>query len=191
MKKATTKKVQSKKSVASAPVCTVPASRKVWGVIALAGLFACGYILGGIMATPDKAQQAAECTTASEMTVVENPAPIATCTRIEQLLEQQLTPEDSQGYEKHMYNAETYNRLADNGCAEHSDKYRAMAVRETQIAVALMPVENMSEYEVEDIVDTYKKAKMQAAAQQVIDKLQQASEPAIDFILKLENILED
>ncbi len=185
MKKTQSKKVQSKKTTVSA--CVVPASRKVWGVIALAGLFACGYILGGIMAKPDKVQ----CPAVQEMTVVENPTPIATCTRIEQLLEQQLTPEDSQGYEKHLYNAETYNRLADNGCAEHSDKYRAMAVRETQIAVALMPVEYMSDVEIEDVVDTYKKAKMQAAAQQVIDKLQQASEPAIDFILKLEKILED
>lgn len=191
MKKVQSKKTQSKKAVAAAPVCTVPASRKVWGVIALAGLFACGYILGGIMAKPDNAQRATECPSVQEMTIVENPEPIATCTRIEQLLEQQLTPEDSQGYEKHLYNAEIYNRLADNGCAEHSDKYRAMAVRETQIAVALMPVEEMSEYDVEEVVDTYKKAKMQAAAQQVIDKLQQASEPAIDFILKLEKILED
>lgn len=187
MKKATTKKVQSKKTAAAAPGCTVPASRKVWGVIALAGLFACGYILGGIMAKPDKVQ----CPAVQEMTVVEKPTPIATCTRIEQLLEQQLTPEDSQGYEKHLYNAETYNRLADNGCAEHGDKYRAMAVRETQIAVALIPIESMSDDQIEDVVDTYKKAKMQAAAQQVIDKLQQASEPAIDFILKLEKILED
>ena len=143
------------------------------------------------MATPDRAQQALECPAAQDITIVENPAPIATCTRIEQLLEQQLTPEDSQGYEKHLYNAETYNRLADNGCAEHSDKYRALAVRETQIAVALMPIESMSDYQIEDVVDTYKKAKMQAAAQQVIDKLQQASEPAIDLILKLEKILED
>ena len=189
MKKTQAKKVQSKKTTAS--VCVVPTSRKVWGVIALAGLFACGYILGGIMATPDRAQQATECPTAQDMTVVENPAPIATCTRIEQLLEQQLTPEDSQGYEKHLYNAETYNRLADNGCAEHSDKYRALAVRETQIAVALIPIEYMSDDQIEDVVDSYKKAKMQAAAQQVIDKLQQASEPAIDFILKLEKILED
>ena len=54
-----------------------------------------------------------------------------------------------------------------------------------------MPIESMSDYQIEDVVDTYKKAKMQAAAQQVIDKLQQASEPAIDLILKLEKILED
>ena len=47
MKKTQAKKVQSKKTTAS--VCVVPTSRKVWGVIALAGLFACGYILGGII----------------------------------------------------------------------------------------------------------------------------------------------
>ena len=55
----------------------------------------------------------------------------------------------------------------------------------------MIPVEDMSESDVENVVDVYKKVKMQAAAQQVIDTLQKASEPTIDFILKLEKIINE
>ena len=116
---------------------------------------------------------------------------VTTCERIEQLLSQQLYSEKDGREYAHLDNAHTYARLAERGCPENVDKYRALAAREIEIATALIPVEDMSESDVEDVVDVYKKVKMQAAAQQVIDTLQKASEPTIDFILKLEKIINE
>ena len=81
--------------------------------------------------------------------------------------------------------------MAERGCPENADKYRALAAREIEITTALEPVEYMPESRVENVIDVYKKVKMRAAAQQVIDTLQKVSEPTIDFILKLEKIVNE
>lgn len=118
-------------------------------------------------------------------------APVATCGRIEQLLAQQLMPEEDSNAYAHLNNANTYARMAERGCPENADKYRALAAREIEITTALEPVEYMPESRVENVIDVYKKVKMRAAAQQVIDTLQKVSEPTIDFILKLEKIVNE
>ncbi len=225
MKKAQNKKVASR---------SAPTSRKVIGVIALAGLFACGLFVGmGVHQLPRVhhnviRMSAATCDSiartiagATDAKLVEelndtyrdncagrviehisepvasdtgndnDARPVATCARIEQLLSNRLRPEEFDESWAHISNAETYARLVETGCAENADKYRALALREIQIAMALDPVDEMDEDQIEDVIDVYKKIQMQAAAQQMIDKLQKISEPTIDFILKLEKILED
>lgn len=213
---------------------TVPTSRKVWGVLALAGLFTCGVFIGTTLnnnRTPDADNRVIEfsetaCSdiigkirNATDADLVEklkdvyndncagrvidvksfaqendndaDDAPVATCGRIEQLLAQQLMPEEDSNAYAHLNNANTYARMAERGCPENADKYRALAAREIEITTALEPVEYMPESRVENVIDVYKKVKMRAAAQQVIDTLQKVSEPTIDFILKLEKIVNE
>ncbi len=163
---------------------TVSAARKAWGIVALVGLFVCGVFVGAGMHTSHTAPVAVN-------TTIEMDAPIATCERIEQLLRPQLYSEENDDAYVHLSNANTYARLAEHGCPENVDKYRALAAREIQIATALLPVDEMDESGVEGVVDVYKKIQMQAAAQQVINKLQKMTDPAIDFILKLEKIIDE
>lgn len=213
---------------------TVPTSRKVWGVLALAGLFTCGVFIGTTLnnnrapSSDDKVIKFSEhdcyslinkMTSTDDADMVEKlkevyndncanriiytepvtvpddaddePGDVATCERIEQLLQWRLSSEGTPDPDDHLNNADTYARLAERGCPENADKYRALAAREIEIATALQPVEDMSESSVENVVDVYKKVKMQAAAQQVIDTLQKVSEPTIDFILKLEKIVNE
>lgn len=212
----------------------VPTSRKVWGVLALAGLFTCGVFIGTTLnnnRTPDtdsrviefseiacsdivgKIRDTTDADLLEELKDVYNDncagrvihvkpvvsqndtdaddTSVSTCERIEQLLRQQLYSEENNDAYFHLSNANTYARLAERGCQENADKYRALAASEIEITTALQPVEDMSESSVENVVDVYKKVKMQAAAQQVIDTLQKVSEPTIDFILKLEKIVNE
>lgn len=212
----------------------VPTSRKVWGVLALAGLFTCGVFIGTTLnnnhapSSDDKVIKFSEhdcyslinkMTSTDDADMVEKlkevyndncanriiytepvtvpddaddePGDVATCERIEQLLQQWLSSERTSDPYAHLNNANIYARLAERGCPENVDKYRALAAREIEITTALQPVEEMHESEVADVVDVYKKVKMQAAAQQVIDTLQKVSEPTIDFILKLEKIVNE
>ncbi len=213
---------------------TVPTSRKVWGVLALAGLFTCGVFIGTTLnnnrtldadsrviefsetACSDiigKIRDATDADLLEELKDVYNDncagrvipvkpvvsqndtdvddTSVSTCERIEQLLQWRLSSERTSDPDAHLNNADTYARLAERGCPENVDKYRAMAAREIEIATALQPVEYMDDRDVANVVEVYKKVKMQAAAQQVIDTLQKVSEPTIDFILKLEKIVNE
>ena len=116
---------------------------------------------------------------------------IATCSRIEQLLKTRLYPEDQTEAWKHTSNAYTYSTLAEKGCAENADMYKALALREIEITTALQTEENMQLSEVETVIDTYKKLNMQREAQAFLDKVEKLSEPAIDFILKMEKIINE
>lgn len=223
-----------KKTLNEKTVNSIPVSRKVLGVVALVGLFACGVFIGATLnnnhapSSDDKVIKFSEqdcyslinkMTSTNDADMVEKlkevyndncanriiytepvtvpddaddePGDVTTCERIEQLLAQQLIPEEDSNPDSHLSNANIYVRLAERGCPENVDKYRALAAREIEIATALQPVEYMPEPDVENVVDVYKKVKMQAAAQQVIDTLQKASEPTIDFILKLEKIINE
>lgn len=223
-----------KKTLNEKTVNSIPVSRKILGVVALVGLFACGVFVGATLnnnrapSSDDKVIKFSEhdcyslinkMTSTNDADMVEKlkevyndncanriiytetvtvpddaddePGDVTTCERIEQLLAQQLAPEEYGDPRAHLSNANTYARLAERGCPENVDKYRALAAREIEITTALQPVEEMRESDVADVVDVYKKVKMQAAAQQVIDTLQKASEPTIDFILKLEKIINE
>ena len=223
-----------KKTLNEKTVNSIPVSRKVLGVVALVGLFACGVFIGATLnnnhapSSDDKVIKFSEhdcyslinkMTSTNDADMVEKlkevyndncanriiytepvtvsddaddePGDVTTCERIEQLLAQQLIPEEDSNPYSQLSNANIYARLAERGCPENVDKYRALAAREIEITTALQPVEKMHESEVADVVDVYKKVKMQAAAQQVIDTLQKASEPTIDFILKLEKIINE
>ena len=196
----TTKKANAKKTVVCPAGCGCSTAHKIWGAVALAGLFACGLILGLTYRPSDNVRNSLDATQcdaiANEIvtitTAVENhPEIVSTCTRIEQLLERRLQPEDSVDYLAHLHNADTYSTLADRGCAENADMYKTLALRELEIAEALQPTEKMGISDAEIVIDTFKKLDMQREAQAFLDKVERLIDPATDFILQMEQIINE
>ena len=116
---------------------------------------------------------------------------MSTCERIEQLLKRRLNSEDSTNYIDHLANADTFSSMADRGCAENADMYKAMALRELEIATALQPTENMRQRDAAIVIDTFKKLDMQQEAREFLDKIEQLIDPATDFILQMEQIINE
>ena len=119
------------------------------------------------------------------------PEIMSTCERIEQLLKRRLNSEDSTNYIDHLANADTFSSMADRGCAENADMYKAMALRELEIATALQPTENMRQRDAAIVIDTFKKLDMQQEAREFLDKIEQLIDPATDFILQMEQIINE
>lgn len=127
----------------------------------------------------------------SDVMASENPNIMATCSRIEQLLKERLYPETAKESWKHAANAYTYSTLAEKGCAENSDMYKSLALREIEITTALQPEKDMGLGEVKTVIDVYKKLDMQKEAQVFLDKIEKLTDPAIDFILQMEKIINE
>ncbi len=225
------RKVTNKKKITPADV---PVRQKFFAIVALVGLFACGFMVGFSMNSGAKPRQSImtdeQCADLSREimwnlsadktefvkmaqdifvkncagyvpaptqaapvvvteTVVEAPAEVITCQRIEQLLIARLNPEDTQYAEGHLYNADIYSTLAERGCAENMAYYQEMALREIDIATALQP--EFNEDDTETVIDIYKRLDMQAAARDFLNKMQRLTDPAIDFILEMERIINE
>ena len=215
-----TKKTTAKKQPAPCPINCCSTSHKVWGAIALAGLFVCGLMLGltyrgepvardvlsieqcdaianEIVSITQRGANAEDAKILNELNtaytsgcagrlvIIERdvPAPVAsvdtpasrpeimsTCMRIEKLLVQRLYSEDS---------------------PENADMYKALALRELEIASALQPEEDMGEGDAEIVIDTFKKLDMQQEAREFLDKIERLVDPATDFILQMEQIINE
>lgn len=118
--------------------------------------------------------------------------PESTCGKIETLLERQLNDIQSMYSNDHIWNAQVYANLSERGCAENSAKYKELAKQEIDIARALTD-DNVDKYRDESVemVETYKRLKMQAEAEKMIEKAKKLTNPAIDFIIQLEKIIEE
>ena len=84
--------------------------------------------------------------------------------------------------------AKIYANLSERGCPENKEKYVALATQELEIARALEDDE-FSNDETIEVVETYKRLNMQAAAQEVFDMAKKLTDPAIDFIIEVEKII--
>lgn len=235
--KKTTKSVK-KSSVnknANCPINCCSTGHKIWSAIALAGLFACGLILGlsyrddsmvarnlsadqcdsianeiveitstGATAenvdTLTKLNQLYSSGCAGRLVIidknktfepVEQIEMMSTCTRIEYLLKKKLYSEDSTNYIEHLANADTYSSLADRGCQENSELYKTLALRELEIATALQPQDKMRQRDAAIVIDTFKKLDMQREAQEFLDKIEKLIDPATDFILQMEQVINE
>lgn len=116
-------------------------SQRIWGALALAGLFVCGLMVGwGLNQGYDNK--------VAQPKVAANPAPVAepqlkeTCAIIEDLLLERLLPVDSQDVRYHENNIDVYEKLVMNGCPENQQKYHNAAQREREIVAALQSSEN-------------------------------------------------
>lgn len=175
-------KKQTKTSAQNAPrIACCSTRQKVWGVIALAGLFACGFMVGYALRRPSA--------------TVETPATTdlkPTCTVIEELILNRIFPESSPNPVEHLSNADNYSLLVERGCPENAEHYKTMALREIEIATALQNEVDLSDgFQTEMVIDTYKKMDMQREAQQFLDKMQKLTNPAIDFILQMQQVINE
>ena len=82
--------------------------------------------------------------------------------------------------------------MSERGCAENSEKYKELAAQELEIARALTD-DNVSENQNEatEMVETYKRLHMQQEAAKMLEKAKKLTNPAIDFIIQLEKIIEE
>lgn len=112
-----------------------------------------------------------------------------TCEEIETLLTQNM-PWGGANSADRIIRAKIYANLSERGCAENSEKYVELAKQELQIARALED-DKFDETETIEVVETYKRLNMQMAAQEILDKVKKLTDPAIDFIIRVENIINE
>ncbi len=123
--------------------------------------------------------------------VEERKLPDTTCGKIEMLLTNRLYHDGNPDAEAHIDNAKIYANLSERGCPENSEKYKALAKQELEIARALNDDNLQDREDSVEIVETYKRLQMQAEAERMIEKAKKLTNPAIDFIIQLEKIIEE
>lgn len=247
MKKTTTKNSASTRDSSQFACCS--RKQKIWGVVALVGLFACGWMVGvsvrslnsgDAIAADASASNVSECDIIEyhlkrdlEATEIESKKipiyknlieygcpenvaeykahlkglevaqgyvapkqtkrPVSTCTKIEQEYKTRLNDVShaGNGADAYIWNAKIYAILAERGCPVNHEKYTVMARQSLELARAISDDEWWDNYETIEVVETYKRINMQAAAEEIIDKVKKLSNPAIDFIIQLEKIINE
>ena len=112
-----------------------------------------------------------------------------TCEQIETLLLGQLPNANSDSWAR-IDRAKIYANLSERGCPENSAKYVEMAKQELEIARALED-DRFDDGETIEVVETYKRLNMQAAAEEIFETAKKLTNPAIDFILEVEKIINE
>ena len=116
------------------------------------------------------------------------------CVKLETVLKQRLRCTDvyhcSDSY-SHLEEAKIYANLSERGCPGNSAKYKELAKQELEIARALNDDDMEDRREATEIVETYKRLQMQQEAERMIEKAKKLTNPAIDFIIQLEKIIEE
>ena len=113
------------------------------------------------------------------------------CARIESLLKTQMRGLYDPSPNSHVDNAKIYANLSERGCPENREHYVDLAKQELQIARALQDDQFYDNEETLDVVETYKRLNMQAAAEEIFEKAKRLTNPAIDFILQVEKIINE
>lgn len=165
---------------------------RLYGMIGMVGLFFMGAIVGfvisGFSMFNHKIKQKIQMVKPQIEQVVSNER---TCEKIEMLLTKRLYSDGNIDSESHIDNAKIYANLSERGCPENSAKFKALAKQELEIARALNDDNLDDEEESVEIVETYKRIQMQAEAERMIEKAKKLTNPAIDFIIQLEKIIEE
>ncbi len=112
-----------------------------------------------------------------------------TCEQIESLLLAQL-PYNDDIVDNRIERAKIYANLSERGCPQNSEKFVDFAKQELEIARALQDDEFNTQDTIE-VVETYKRLNMQATAQEFFDIAKKLTDPAIDFILQVEKIINE
>ena len=181
MKKTTKKPTQQYR-------CVHTPAQKFWGWFALIMLFVCGLMVGmGINGNPNHVINAANATEQQPQAETNK----KTCTLIEESLLVRIPQGDEfASSNDRIERAKIYANLSERGCAENSQKYHDMAKQELAIARALKD-DKFSEYDTVEVVETYKRLNMQAAAEEIFETAKKLTNPAIDFILEVERIINE
>ena len=120
----------------------------------------------------------------------------STCEEIERVVSNRLNCADKLttclDAKLHVDDAQIYANLSERGCPENSARYKELAKQELEIARALTDDNiEQNEREATEMVETYKRLQMQAEAAKMIEKAKKLTNPAIDFIIQLEKIIEE
>ncbi|MBQ6011828.1 MAG: hypothetical protein IJL23_01785 [Alphaproteobacteria bacterium] len=128
-----------------------------------------------------------------EQKAEEEKLPSITCEAVETLLLKRLNDfdEDDTFSEPHIERAKIYANLSERGCAKNTNVYKDLAKKEIDIARALNDDSLENEQEATEMVETYKRLQMQAEAEKMLEKAKKLTNPAIDFIIQLEKIIEE
>ncbi len=115
----------------------------------------------------------------------------STCQQIEASLINRLPEGDvyANSYDR-IRRAKIYANLSERGCLENKAKYVELAKQELEIARALEDDE-FEQDETIEVVETYKRLNMQAAAEEIFETAKKITNPAIDFILEVEKIINE
>lgn len=165
---------------------------RLYGIIGMTGLFLMGIVVGfvinGFSMFNHQIKQKIQTVKPQIEQQITNER---TCEKIEILLIDNLDNEDIHDSETHIDNAKIYANLSERGCPENSAKFKALAKQELEIARALNDDHLDDVEESVEIVETYKRLQMQAEAERMIEKAKKLTNPAIDFIIELEKIIEE
>ena len=137
------------------------------------------------MAYHKAAQREREIVSALQQSETSDP----TCEQIESLLINQLPPANSNTNDR-IIRAKIYANLSERGCQQNSDKFVESAKQELEIARALQD-DDFGTQDTIEVVETYKRLNMQSAAQEFFDIAKKLTDPAIDFILQVEKIINE
>jgi len=181
------KQTKSKRQQATKPIVVVRVVhnrwQRFWGAVALLGLFLCGFFVGMAINSPkihnNQTEQVIEDS-------VETPD---VCIQVERLLIKHLPVADD-NVDNRIERAKIYVSLAERGCIENTDKYAELARQELEIARAIDD-DNFNHAETIDVVETYKRLNMQAAAEEIFEKAKKLTDPTIDFIIQIEKIINE
>lgn len=116
------------------------------------------------------------------------------CEKIEAVWLQRLNDinfENSDDAQDYINRAKVYANLADRGCPANVDTYKELAKQDLEIARALNNDRLDDRREATEMVETYKRLQMQQEATKMIEKAKKLTNPAIDFIIQLEKIIEE
>ncbi len=165
-------------------------AQRFWGTLAFIALFICGVMVGySINSTPIPVQSIS-----SEQETVESTIPSLaqkTCTLIEESLLVRLPDGDkTASADDRIIRAKIYANLSERGCTENSQKYHDLAKQELEIARALED-DVFDKSDTIEVVETYKRLNMQAAAEEILETAKKLTNPAIDFILEIERIINE
>ncbi len=170
-------------------------AQRFWGWAALIMLFICGIMVGvGISSNSNNGVKSAHASQETG-TPVPQPAPVQetkqTCTLIEESLLVRLPNGDEfASSDDRIERAKIYANLSERGCPENQQKYYDLAKQELEIARAINDDE-FSKTDTIEVVETYKRLNMQAAAQEIFETAKKLTNPAIDFILEVEKIINE
>jgi len=116
------------------------------------------------------------------------------CERIEAVWLKRLNEinfEYSDDAQDYINRAKVYATLADKGCEQNVSVYKELASKDLEIARALNQDRLDDKREATEMVETYKRLQMQNEAAKMIEKAKKLTNPAIDFIIQLEKIIEE
>ena len=182
----TTKKTKNQYQIVHTP------AQRFWGIMAFIALFICGIMVGfgiGGNSVQTKISNPAHASAAPAPKVPESKK---TCILIEESLLVRLPNGDEfASSNDRIERAKVFANLSERGCAENSQKYREMAKQELAIARALKDDEFGDDYHTIEVVETYKRLNMQAAAEEIFETAKKLTNPAIDFILEVEKIINE